>query len=123
METTAFDLAAADAELNEMVLTGRALEGFDKYYAADVVMQEATGQTFEGKELNRKREIEFFDSIAEWHSGACTAAAVNGDVSLSEWAMDVTFKNGFRYKLEQAAVRRWKNGKIVHERFYYNAAK
>ncbi len=114
------DITAFDQELNEMVLTGRAMEAFEKYYADDVVMQENSDEPFVGKDFNRKREIEFFDSIAEWHGGECSAAAVNGDVSFSEWVVDVTFKNGFRMKLEQVAVRRWKNGQIAHERFYYN---
>jgi hypothetical protein len=35
----------------------------------------------------------------------------------------VTFKGGQRMKLEQVAVRRWKDGKIVKERFYYNKGK
>jgi hypothetical protein len=34
--------------------------------------------------------------------------------------MDVTMKNGQRYTLNQVAVRKRKNGKIVHERFFYN---
>jgi hypothetical protein len=45
---------------------------------------------------------------------------VNGDVTFGEWFMDVTFKNGFRLKMAQVAVRHWKDGKIAHERFYYH---
>jgi len=118
MDNTAFD-----NELNELVLTGRALEGFEKFYADDVVMQENSDEPRAGKDANRKAEEEFFASIAEWHDGRCVASAVNGDVSFSEWVMEVTFKNGYRYKVEQVAVRRWKDGKIVHERFFYNKAK
>jgi hypothetical protein len=33
--------------------------------------------------------------------------------------MDVTLKGAGRIKMNQVAVRRWKNGKIVHERFYH----
>jgi hypothetical protein len=112
------DITALDQELNEMVLTGRALEGFEKFYAENVVMME-NDTAFEGKELNRKREEEFFSSVAEWHSGECLASAVNGDVTFSEWVVDVTFKAGFRVKMEQVAVRRWADGQIVQERFYY----
>jgi hypothetical protein len=34
--------------------------------------------------------------------------------------MDVSFKNGQRYKATQVAVRKWENGKVAHERFFYN---
>ena len=48
------DIAALDNDLNEKILTGKALEGFEKYYADDVVMQENSEAPFVGKELNRK---------------------------------------------------------------------
>jgi hypothetical protein len=41
-------------------------------------------------------------------------------VSFAEWEMDISFKGGNRSKFNQVAVRHWKNGKIVHERFFYN---
>jgi len=120
MTTTTPDTAALDQTLNDMVLSGKALEAFEKYYADDVVMQENSDEPRVGKEANRKAEEEFFASLAEFHEGKVLASAVNGDTSFSEWFMDVTFKNGYRMKLAQVAVRKWKNGKVVHERFFYN---
>ena len=38
------------------------------------------------------------------------ASAVNGDTSFSEWEFDATYKGGARIKLNEVAVRRWKNG-------------
>ena len=108
-----------DKKLNDAILTGKALEAFDELYDENVVMQENNDAPFEGKAFNRKREIEFFSSVEQWHGGKVTAAAANGDVSFSEWEMDITFKNGQRVTMTQVAVRRWKNGKIVHERFYH----
>ena len=64
--------------------------------------------------------VAFFASLAEFHDGKVVATAVNGDVSFSEWFYDMSFKNGQRVKLAQVAVRKWKNGKVAHERFYYN---
>ncbi len=107
-------------KLDEAVLAGKALEAFDELYDENVVMQENSDEPFVGKALNRQREIEFFDSVAEIHHAAVPASAVHGDVSFAEWTMDITFKNGYRTTLNQVAVRRWKDGKIVHDRFYYN---
>lgn len=108
-----------DKKLDDAVLAGKALHAFDELYADDVVMQENSDAPFVGKELNRKREIEFFSSIAELHSASVKSSGAGDDVSFAEWEMDVTFKNGYRMKLDQVAVRRWENSKIVHERFYY----
>jgi ketosteroid isomerase-like protein len=113
-------VAALDQALNEAILSGKALEAFEKYYAEDVVMQENADEPRLGKEANRKAEIEFFSSLAEFHEGRLLSSAVNGDVTFGEWLMDVTFKNGYRLKLAQVAVRRWKDGQIVNERFYYH---
>ncbi len=112
-------VAELDQDLNQKILTGKALEAFDKYYADDVVMQENTDAPFIGKALNRQREVEFFDSIAEWHGGSVAETAVNGDTTFGVWTLDLTFKNGYRYKNTQVAVRKWKDGKIVSERFFY----
>jgi len=113
------DIAALDSKLNEMILTGKALEAFEEFYAEDVVMQENEDAPRVGKAVNREFEIAFFSGVAEWHAGRLDASAVNGDVSFGEWFMDISFKNGYRMTASQVAVRKWKDGKVVHERFFY----
>ena len=112
--------ASLDRELNEMVLAGRILEAFDRFYALDCEMQENSEPPTVGKAANRAREQAFVDSIETFHGAEIVASAVYGDVSFSEWRMDVTFKGGHRAELAQVAVRRWKDGAVAHERFYYN---
>ena len=118
---TAQDVASLNDELNRAIFEGKALEAFEKLYDEKVVMQENTDEPFVGKALNRKREIEFLGSIQEFHGGSLIGTAVNGDRSYAEVEFDVTFKNGTRVKMTQVASRQWKNGKILHERFYYKA--
>lgn len=112
------DVARLDAELNDMIRQGRALEAFEKFYADDVVMME-NDVAFEGKAVNRKREQEFFGSIKEVHSAGISASAVSGHVSFCEQHFDATFKDGRRVQLEEVAVRTWRDGQIIKERFYY----
>jgi len=114
------DIATLDAKLNEMFLTGKAMEAFEELYADDVVMQENNEEPRIGKDVNRKAELDFFASVAEFHGAKVLASAVNGDVSFCEVWMDFTLKNGYRATMSQVAVRRWKDGKIANERFYYN---
>ncbi|MBC7926128.1 MAG: nuclear transport factor 2 family protein [Bryobacteraceae bacterium] len=111
--------AAADQDLNESVLKGDVLNAFDKYYADDVVMQENNGDPFVGKATNREREVKFLESVEQFHDAKVLSSAISGDTSFSEWEMDVTFKGAGRVKLAQVAVRRWKDGKVAFERFYY----
>lgn len=115
-------VAAAETELNALVLQGRILDAFEQFYAEDVVMQENSATPVLGKAANRERERQFVESIEQFHHAALLGSATEGDRSYSEWVMDVTFKGGVRVKLEQVAARQWRDGQIIAERFYYNTA-
>ena len=115
-------IAELDIELNQMVLQGRILEAFDGFYDPAVVMQENGATPTIGKAANRIREEKFVESIEQFHGAQVLGSGTGADRSYSEWTMDVTFKGGIRVRLEQVAARQWRNGKIVHERFYFNAA-
>lgn len=109
------------AELQQMILQGKSMEAFEKFYDDNVVMQEPGGEQRKGKEANRKFEVEFFGSIQEFHGAQIKSSAVNEQtgVAFAEWSMDITFKGGQRVQMEEVSVQHWKNGKIVFERFYY----
>ncbi len=111
-------------DLQNMVLSGQLLDAFEKYYHEDVVMLEATGESTSGKAANRVREEKFLGSIAEFHGAGVEALTSNEEegVTMAEVWMEITFKDGNRVKMEQVTVQRWKDGLIIHERFYYNAA-
>jgi hypothetical protein len=111
-------VAELDAELNEMIRQGRALEAFERFYAEDVVMVE-NDVAYEGKALNRKKEQEYFASIAEVHDAGVGHTAVGDGVSFCEQWFEATFVDGRRARLEEVAVRTWRDGKVVRERFYY----
>ena len=64
---TLTDVATLDRELNEMILAGKAMEAFERFYAENVVMSDNDDEPWTGKDFNRKREEEFFASVAEVH--------------------------------------------------------
>lgn len=113
------DVKTLDAELNHMILSGQVMEAFEKFYAEDVVMQENDDEPRTGKQKNREFEQQFMSSVEQFHGAELLASAVNGDVSFSESSWDMTFKGGKRVKMSEVAVRRWEDGKVAHERFYY----
>ncbi len=117
--TVTSNLAVLDQKVNEAILAGKAMEAFDEYYADNVVMQDNTSEPWVGKQLNREREINFFGSVETLHELKLVSSVVGDDISASEWVYDLTFKGGTHARLEQVAVRRWADGKIVSERFYY----
>jgi hypothetical protein len=106
-------------KLNQGILDGKGMEVFEELYAENATMQENTEAPCVGKVANREREIQFFGSIENFHGAKLLSSATAGDVSFSEWEFDVTFKGAPRMLMTQTSVRRWNNGKVVHERFYH----
>lgn len=111
-----------DAEIDNAILTGKAMDAFEKFYAEDVKMQEGSAEPFVGKDVNRKRELEFFGSVETFHGAEVRGKGYDEDkqISLGEWLYDVTFKGGKRVQLEQVATRHWKDGQVVFERFFFD---
>lgn len=102
-------------------------DALDTYYADDVTLVEGTGETFHGKETERARIQAFFASIEEMHGSEIKAVSAHETspgtgVAFAETSADATFTGAGRRQIEQVSVQQWKDGKVVHERFYYNAA-
>ncbi|RMH15967.1 MAG: nuclear transport factor 2 family protein [Gemmatimonadetes bacterium] len=115
---TTTDLRERVEDLNRMILEGRAMEAFEKYYADDVVMWEDAENPCRGKEANRKREEEFFAKVTEFRGAEVKAVALGEDVSMVEWHFDYTHADWGDMNYDQVAVQRWRDGRIVDERFY-----
>jgi ketosteroid isomerase-like protein len=113
------NVAALDKELNAMIASGQGMEAFEKFYAEDCVMQENNDAPREGKSACRQYEIDFFGSVEEFHEGTLLGSAAAGDRSFSEWIFDTTFKDGNRMRNHQVAARRWVDGKVILEQFFY----
>lgn len=107
--------------LNQLILEGKALEGFDLYYDDQVVMQENENPATIGKELNRQREIDFFGNITEFRGAKALDVAVGENTSYVKWHYDYTHKDWGVRKYTQVSVQHWKDGKIVKEQFFYGS--
>ncbi|MBI5804007.1 ester cyclase [Candidatus Pacearchaeota archaeon] len=109
-------------ELNDMILNGKIMEAFEKFYAEKVVMQENSEEPRVGKDTNREFEKQFMAMVKEFHGMKLNASAFNEEkgIVMNYWEMDVTMRGKPRRKSSQVAVQEWKNGKIIKERFFYN---
>jgi len=114
------DLKTSVDQLNQMILEGKILEAFDKFYADDVVMQDNNYPAREGKALNRQYEEAFVGGLTEFRGAKVISTLISDDLAVTEWWFDYTHKDYGTRNYRQLAVQRWKNGKIVEEKFYYN---
>lgn len=113
------DIKPLSDDLNNMILKGKLLEAFEKYYADDTVMQENEQAPRIGKEANRTYEEAFANGLIAVHSAEIKNIAYNNDLSIVEWFMDMEHKDWGRGARTQIAVQQWKDGKIINEKFYY----
>lgn len=116
--------AANDKAVNDLINQGKAMDAFEKFYADGVEMAENFDAPCVGKEANRKREHDFFGKVEKINEAKMLSSAYDeqNGVGYAEWDWNLTFKGGFTTAMRQVSVRRWKDGKVVHERFYYKPA-
>lgn len=108
-------------DLYQLINTGKLMDGFEKYYHSNVVMEEIGEAPREGKDVNREYEQNFLASIKEFHGAgvlAITANEAENKTMVESW-MDVTFQNDFRLKMQQVAVQTWDGDQVIHETFYH----
>ncbi len=109
-------------QLQEMIAQGKVNEALEELYAEDCVIVEGNGQVRTGREAQLGAVKEWQGSISEMHGagiGCITSDEENGVTCVESW-MDVTYQGGHRAKLEEVAVQKWKDGRIIHERFYFD---
>jgi hypothetical protein len=117
---TQTEIFQALTDLNELVLQGKSLEAFQKYYHSEVVMQENENPPTIGKEANLQREQEFYKAITEFRGAHPLKVTVGNDCSMVEWHYDYTHKEWGIKNYTQVSVQEWQDGKIIQEKFYYN---
>ena len=109
------------SDLNDLVLQGKSLDAFDKYYHEDVVMQENENAPTVGKTANRNREEEFFAAITEFRGARPLKVTVGEDTTMVQWWYDYTHKDWGVRNYTQVSVQEWKDGKIWKEQFFYGS--
>lgn len=107
-----------DHQLNTMIIQGKSVEALRKFYAEDVVAQENDEPERVGRDpwIRARQEME---KNTKKFNARVLAHAANGDTSLSGWEYNIELEGMGELKIAQVAVRRWRDGKVVRERFYH----
>lgn len=123
LNTSTQDLKARIDDLNRMILDNQILEAIDKHYAEEVVMQENEDAPTVGRAANREREETFLANVTEFRNAEVRSVAVDAErgVTMVEWFYDYTHAEWGDRTYYQVSRQQWKDGKIIHERFYYGS--
>ena len=106
--------------LLDHIRNGKIIEAMNEFYDKETVMQDNANQPTKGLAANIEREKQFMNGVKEWKGFNVVTSAAGDDVTFYECTMDFIATNGQPVHMEQVSAAKWKNGKIVHERFYYD---
>lgn len=120
---SAMNLQQRLQDLLSHIREGKIIEAMNKFYDQDTVMQENASPPTKGLAANIERENQFMSGVKAWKGFGVTATGVGENTTFYECNMDYIATNGQPVHTEQISVAKWTNGKIVHERFYYDTAK
>jgi ketosteroid isomerase-like protein len=109
--------------LLDHIRNGKVIEAMNEFYDRDTVMQDNANPSTKGLAANIEREKQFLNGVKEWKGFNVKASAAGDNVTFYECTMDFIATNGQPVHMEQVSVAKWNNGKIVHERFYYDTGK
>ena len=82
------DLRTTVDQLNQMILEGKTLEAFEKFYAEDVVMQDNDYPARVGKDVNRQYEETFVNGLTEFRGAKVVNTIISDGLAVVEWWMD-----------------------------------
>jgi len=111
-------------ELVKLCSEGKFHEAIEALYGADIVSMEAgapPGQSRESKGIAAiKAKSEWWGANHEVHSSSVEGPLVAGSHFSVSFKMDITFKpTSKRFNMEEIAVYKVADGKIVYEEFFY----
>jgi ketosteroid isomerase-like protein len=107
-----------NSQLNAMIIEGRSVDAFQRFYAEDVVAQENDEPERVGRDAWMRARQDLEKNIKRF-SAHVLANAAHGDVSFSEWTFELEIEGMGAMKINQVSVRRWKEGRVIRERFYH----
>ena len=112
-------------KLVELCRNGKFDEATEQLYSPDIVSMEAgapPGMSRESKGIDAIRaKGEWWVANHEIHSCIVEGPIVAGSHFACTYKLDITFKpESRRFTMEEVAVYKVENGKIVYEEFFYN---
>jgi hypothetical protein len=112
------EASKALAELNELIKQFRFAEALDKFYSDDVITCENENPPVIGLPAYRQAARVYIDNTTNY-SAELKDIFLNGNITAVLWHYRFDHKLWGKWDKVQLSVQRWKDGKIVHERHYY----
>ncbi len=113
--------------LVELCRAGKYEQAQEELYAEDAVSIEMEGMSggslgnATGLEAIREKGRKWADNIVEMHGGSIGEPVIAGNWFSLVMGIDATYKDMGRVDMQEICVYGVRDGKIVHEQFFYDA--
>lgn len=107
-------------ELIDLVTEAKFVEAIERFYAIDATMRENLEPPRVGLAALLENERNVLKNVPDIRLERLESFAVDGDRVAIHWVFAFTDPSGVGRQLDEIAYQQWKNGKIVHERFFYD---
>ncbi len=114
----AADLMSLERSVNNLTMKGEIIDSIDRYYADNCTFFESDGSSRGSKRDQRVHLEKFFAGLKSFDGATLHGQAVGDDVSMSEWTFKMTAGDGGKIVWNEVLTRRWKEGKVVSEKYY-----
>ncbi|MBD2258430.1 nuclear transport factor 2 family protein [Pseudanabaena sp. FACHB-2040] len=103
-------------------------ESYEHFYDENVVVQENSQPPRVGRALSIERQRQMNANVQEIHEFKIGAVLVDGfseahpldGRSVIEMHIEITTLDGYRIRIEELGLQTWKEGRIIHERYFYD---
>lgn len=111
-------ILANETASNALTKQGKILDSIDQFYADDCTFAEPDGSKRTSKRDQRGHLEGFFASLKSFDGATLHGQTVSDDMSMSEWTFKMTGGDGKAIVWNEVLVRKWRNDKIVSEKYY-----
>lgn len=104
----------------DLLAQGQFIQAMDTYLDDNVTLWEANNAPKKGKAHCIQLEEDLLATVTAFHGYELKSGpAVIGDTSFYEAVMSFDTSDGTSHRFEQVVRTKWKDGKIIDERYYH----
>ena len=104
--------------MDALVKQGQMANAVREFFAENALTSDYNGQTTASRDEMVAKMNGFVDAIARVNGIEYHGCLIDGDRSASEFTFDFGMKDGSRILWHEIILRRWQNGRVVHESYF-----
>ena len=108
-------------EFVDYVKSGRYIEALEEFYAHSASVRDNLGKPRTGLAALIEHERRTLARV-KMRTHAVGPTIIDGDWVAINWVFEMTLADGSVHYLDELAVQKWQDGRIITEQFYYDTS-